>query len=494
MTEKEAKARDMFFRQGILGDGKVPMIMSMTTRNDVLAMLNKNADADIFMVGDQSSLPQADTLEDVKKMPWAAQYVRCGGEISGICRENEYKGVCWIDRDDFTPKTKQNAAPGGRAKWHPGNRKHQLQGRAIAFSILEALKEALTLWNEAKDYELADETWHVTPLYDNVRTKVENLKPDVGSCREYESQFSSFMCNTAVKARSEFTPRAYPDHSNIRTLMPPTQVEHINDPPESVYQPPDVFNENLHPPVGAVDVLSIIEAGVPYKSNLSPDYSHFYPKPKFEKNPTVPVGKGYHLNTYSGFCDGSVDSWCNKGSDQNCLLYNHNDGRNGLIMDSYCGWMVTNLPELKHGFIALKFESWHASKENPKTKSWNSVNNEKRELYEENDRTFLRSSADLKQGNSVGYHGVEERNLKKAKVPDYCSDFRFEYSVDGKVTSLTKDEFVKRTGVIQRVVEVIPIVEDPSLTGGEEKEIEFAFRITGCENDKTFSVTHIYWA
>ncbi|MGK3747182.1 MAG: hypothetical protein ACI8RD_010944 [Bacillariaceae sp.] len=399
-----------------------------------------------------------------------------------------------IDRDDFTPKTKQNAAPGGRAKWHPGNRKHQLQGRAITFSILEALKEALTLWNEAKDYELADETWHVTPLYDNVRTKVANLKPDVGSCQEYESQFSSFMCNTAIKARSEFTPRAYPDQSNIRTLMPPTQAEHINDPPESVYQPPDAFNENLHPPVGAVDVLSIIEAGVPYKSNLSPDYSHFYPKPKFEKNPTVPVGKGYYLHTYSGFCDGSVDSWCNKGSDQSCLLYNHNDGRNGLIMDSYCGWMVTNLPELKHGFIALKFESWHQPNENQKTKSWNSVNNERRELYEENDITFLRSSADLKQGNSVSYHGKKERNLK-AKVPDYCSDFRFEYSVDGKVTSLTKDEFVKRTGVIQRVVEVLKIVEDPSITGGEEKEIEFAFRITGCKNDgKTFSVTHIYWA
>ena len=95
MTEKEAKARDMFFRQGILGEGKVPLIMSMTSRNDVIALLNTNADADIFMVGDQSSLPKAETLEDVEKMPWAAQYVRCGSEISGICRENEYAGQCW---------------------------------------------------------------------------------------------------------------------------------------------------------------------------------------------------------------------------------------------------------------------------------------------------------------------------------------------------------------------------------------------------------------
>lgn len=95
MTEKEAEARDMFFRQGILGDGKVPMIMSMTPRNDVLALLNENADADIFMLGDQSSLPTANTLEEVLAFPWAAQYVHCGSEISGICRENEYAGQCW---------------------------------------------------------------------------------------------------------------------------------------------------------------------------------------------------------------------------------------------------------------------------------------------------------------------------------------------------------------------------------------------------------------
>jgi len=493
MTEQEAEARDMFFRQGILGDGKVPMIMSTTKRNDVLAVLNENADADIFMLGDQSSLPTANNVEEVLVFPWAAQYVHCGNEISGICRENEYAGQCWIDRDDFNPKTNQNSNMGGRAKWHPGNRKHQLKGRAITFTILEALKEALTLWNDTKDYEIADDTWHVTPTYDNIRTKVENLKPNVGSCRKYESKFSSFMCNTAIKARTEFTPRGYPDHTNIRTLMPPTQAEQINDPPENAYQPPDVFNVNLHPPVGAIDVLSIIEAGLPYKSNLSPDYSHFYRKPKFEKKPTLPVGKGYYLDTYSGFCDGSVDSWCNKGPKQKCLLYNHNDGRNGLLMDSYCGWMVTNLPELRHGFIVLKLESWHASKENPKTKAWNSVNGERRELYQESDRTFLRS-VNLKKENNANYTNHEKERKLKFVEPDYCADFRFEFAIDGKVTTLTKNEFIARKAVIQRVIEVVKIAEDTSITGGDEKEVEFAFRMTGCTNNKTFKVTHIYWA
>jgi len=162
-------------------------------------------------------------------------------------------------------------------------------------------------------------------------------------------------------------------------------------------------------------------------------------------------------------------------------------------MDSYCGWMVTNLPELRHGFIVLKLESWHASKENPKTKSWNSVNGKRRELYEESDRTFLRSF-NLKKENNANYTNHEEERKLKFVEPDYCADFRFEFSIDGKVTSLTKNEFIARKTVIQRVIEVVKIAEDTDITGGVEKEVEFAFRMTGCTNDKTFKVTHIYWA
>ena len=471
------------------------MLVSAAPRNDVIGMLNKNVDADIMMLGDQSVLTTSETLEDVLKLPWAAQYIRCGAEISSICRENEYAGECWIERDDFTPEKKQDKKIGGRASWHPGNRKHQITGRAITFVILDALKEALVLWNDAKDYELADDVWHVTSLYDNTRSKVANLGPDIGSCKEYGDTFSKFMCNTAVKARNEFTPRGYPDHTNIRTLMPPSQLEHINDPPESSYEAPDVFNKDLHPPAGAVDVLNIIEAGIPYTSILVPDYTHFYPKPKFEKKPTLPVGKGYHLTTYPGFCDGSVDSWCNRAVAGTCLLYGHNDGRLGIHMDTYCGWMVTNLPEFKHGFIALKIETWHQPNENPKTLSWNSINNERRKLYEEREVPFLRSHSatnSIQSKNSVDYHD-EERNLK-AKVPDYCPEFKFEYAIDGKVTSWDYDEYMKHMAHIQRVVEVINVVEDPSITGGKEKEIEFAFRITGCKNEKMMQITHIYWA
>jgi len=245
----------------------------------------------------------------------------------------------------------------------------------------------------------------------------------------------------------------------------------------------------LHPPAGAVDVLNIVEAGIPFTSVLVPDYTHFYPKPKFEKNPILPVGKGYYLDTNAGFCDGSVDSWCKRQADNDCLLYGHNDGRKGIFMDSYCGWMVTNLPEFKHGFIAVKIETWHPSKRNPKTKDWISVNNERRDLYDERGGSFLRSSQCMN-----GTACDDEGRQLKAKVPEYCPEFKFEFAIDGKITSWDHKEYMEHMGHIQRVVEIVHIVEDPTITGGVEKEIEFAFRITGCKNEKTMQITHIYWA
>ena len=82
----------------------------------------------------------------------------------------------------------------------------------------------------------------------------------------------------------------------------------------------------------------------------------------------------------------------------------------------------------------------------------------------------------------------------KFKVPDYCDDFKFEFALDGKVTVWNKDQFAEHKYDMQRVVEMIKISDDPNLTDGVEKEVEFAFRFTGCANDKHFSITHIYWA
>jgi hypothetical protein len=470
MTEKEPAALDVFARQAILGGNKVPVLWGLL--GGIAKHLSLDFDADVGTAGRGTfGIPTAETLEQVEAMPWASRYLKCGSDINQICKENKYIGHCWDDEThpDVVPPTKQLSAPSGQAGWHPGNRSHQLVGRILAFTILQSLKEGLKEWNEAEGYVFPDEKWHVTSWYENIRSKMENLGPDFGSCKELEKHDLDWTCKYPVKARTEFTPRAYPSMSNIRTLMRPEMAKLVPEPDPPLYEPPEKFNQDLHPPPGAIDLLNIVEAGVDFRSTLNPDYSaDYYKKPTFANEAKIPLGKGVGLVTKAGdqYCDGTVDSFCGKGSDENCLLAGTNDGRNGLYIDGFSGWMVLNIPDLKYGYVALKFETWHKSGGNPQTKAWESENGE----------------------SSSG------RVLKGDEAPEYCDAFQFEYAIDGKVTVLSKDEFLEKVHVVQRVVETITILQDPSYTDGQEKEVEVAFRITGCQRIKTFMFSHIYWA
>lgn len=76
MTEKGAKHRQVFFRQGILGPGKVPVIMSMG-RYDVVRRFGEDVDADFIAVGDlsdsENGIPQGTSQKQIDEMPWAIQ-------------------------------------------------------------------------------------------------------------------------------------------------------------------------------------------------------------------------------------------------------------------------------------------------------------------------------------------------------------------------------------------------------------------------------------
>jgi hypothetical protein len=193
MTEKDAPALDTFARQAMLGGDKVPVIWGLSP--GITKPLHDLADADVGMQGNgRAGIMELTAVEDIDKIPWAAQYVSCSGELSGVCRENEYIGQCWIEREDFTPP-KAQGTPGGRAKWHPGNRKHQVTGRILAFTILSALKDALTVWSDAPGYVLDDSVWHVHSYYENIQTKLKGLGPDVGACPQYVDMDLEFVCN-----------------------------------------------------------------------------------------------------------------------------------------------------------------------------------------------------------------------------------------------------------------------------------------------------------
>jgi hypothetical protein len=195
MTEKENKAKEMFARQGLLGGAKVPFLWAIPGINNEL---NLAADVDVGMPGSgHFGVEKAETYDDFESLPWAAQSLKCSQDIKSICKKNEYIGNCWVDRPDVTPPTAQKDVPGGQASWHPGNRKHQIAGRVLAFTLLQALKEVLSMWHEADGYQLADDVWHVTNYYQGMRTKV--VAAEDKHCFNYGDFGLPFVCKYPMK-------------------------------------------------------------------------------------------------------------------------------------------------------------------------------------------------------------------------------------------------------------------------------------------------------
>jgi hypothetical protein len=279
--------------------------------------------------------------------------------------------------------------------------------------------------------------------------------------------------------------------------MPPEQLKYVNEPPGNSYEAPDVFNPYVHPPKGEIDVLSIVEAGPDYRPIMAPSYLDRYDSSSPGLTTlTQEPGKGTYLDTTCGFCDGSLDSFCGHCANSNCLLYGHNDGRHGLQIDEKSGWLVLNVPKVKHGFIVVKLETWHKYAQNPKTRDWKTVNNEGGRGRRRRRRTL--------ETNATTFNRVDTERVGRQLLP-YCEDFHFEISIDGKVTSYNKTEFIGDNGKgqlggtgsngkvkhMQRVVQLLPIFDDPEYSGGKEKDIQVAIRLLEC---MSFKMSHIYWS
>lgn len=57
----------------------------------------------------------------------------------------------------------------------PGFRDHQLKGRVIAFTILQALREVLVDWNNRENYRIPDDEWHMTQYFDEMRQRIDKV-------------------------------------------------------------------------------------------------------------------------------------------------------------------------------------------------------------------------------------------------------------------------------------------------------------------------------
>jgi hypothetical protein len=202
MTEGLSGAHvDIFLRQGLIGGNRVPVVWGGNF--NLLKMLHEEADADIGEFGwGTDALLEATTKEEFDALPYAQKGMKCDEAVQSLCdAESRFCAKCWIDRDDgIKPEKAQINNPKGQVKWHPGWRMHQLMGRNMAMGVLSALQAAINKWNEnvMGGPPLADEYWHVTDYYDNIRNKVKNLDKALGECYTDEN-LPDRVCNTPLK-------------------------------------------------------------------------------------------------------------------------------------------------------------------------------------------------------------------------------------------------------------------------------------------------------
>ena len=315
-----------------------------------------------------------------------------------------------------------------------------------------------------------------------------------------------------MNARTEFTPRVNGYSASLRSIMKVGGV--VPKPNANLYDPPDVPYKHAEIPAGAVDALNIIENGIDFATNRARK-KHVErlvnPLPyEYKSNNYITPGKGSSVSSSPGAsdnCDGTIDSFCNRAASQNCLLLHHNDGRNGIFIDSLSGWVVLDIANVVKGLIVVKIETWHQSGEGGVTKGWTCENNEcppgrQLELVDTRKETRVMDSKLSHHeahwfGNTTGNDNIA-RQLGGPPPPVPCDDFRFEFAIDGKITSWTNMQFEERRKEIERVVNVWTLLDDASYAADGPKDVELAIRLTGCATDlphsPTFSLTHVYWA
>jgi hypothetical protein len=494
MTEPEPAHQDLFLRQAILSGVKVPFLWASHDngrffKSEHFNYLSTECGADVGLFGSgMRGVPETTSDTDISRVPAASQYLKCDNDMKAQCRELEYLSQCWIEREDVTPPTQQHPEPGGRARWHPGYREHQLQGRVFAFILLTAMNKAIQTWLAAENYALKDSEWHVDEYYASIRTKLHSLDRQT-HCHKQETEykFPTRACDVPMRGRTEFSPRVNAHATSIVSIT--RGVTLLDQVRPNAYDPPDVYNPNLD--FDSVHLIDVIENGPPFTMPLLGHKRRKLERYQFivqhqqthqlpSINPDIKPGIGWYLDSPSapGNCDGSFDSFCARSAESECLLYGHNDHRGGLIFDGMSGWLVLTLNHVEHGLITLKIEDWHWD-QNPLTEDWFCENNEC--------PTRALRRPELGSGDD------RRRRRTKQTVPEYCEDFKFEFAIDGKITTWDLDEWRSREQKGARVAQFWTLLDDPAFAD-QPRDVELAIRIRGCQRIKTFKLTHVYWA
>ena len=97
MTERPTELHNFFYRQGLLSGNRAPVLMGNGVK---LEAFHETAGASVVMEGKGKGwTPVTTTEEQVKGVPWAAQYLNCARDATADCKGHEYTAGCWVERE-----------------------------------------------------------------------------------------------------------------------------------------------------------------------------------------------------------------------------------------------------------------------------------------------------------------------------------------------------------------------------------------------------------
>jgi len=503
---------DLLIRQAALSGNRIPYVLDGGGMAlSVLKDLHNSGGIDVGGLGmGLSGIAETESDEQAATLPWAVRYLRCKKGKEDLCEkaENKYLNTCWVERKGVKPPTKQDDHIVGADKSHPGWRYHQLKGRMLAGTVLEALQEAINTWSDVTitgGHPLPDEYWHVTDYYKESRDKMTSLDAGVGSCLKLKDYVPERVCKTAMTGRSEFTPRPMPESTSISSIIKPAEggyVPKVED--KLLYDGPDDPPPALDIPDDAIDVRFVVSAGIRRRRR----------RRRLNEDAIVP-GLGWQVHgELPGVCDGTATGICGRLESSTCLLDGHMDSKGGVLGNEYSGWLVFTVKDVKEGIIMLALETSHDPSENDRTKDWTEARtSEKQEVKKDGDAVDGGEGEKADEENKAAEHDAETEkadeknetdgrrlrrgysqvaartNKRRRLLPEA---FKFDFAIDGKVTTLDKRAFEERIKKPRDNLELLTVLDDASAKAG--KEIEVAIRMRDCGRDCAFALTHVYWA
>jgi len=510
MTEKGG-LQDVFGRMMLLSGHRVPILFDVGGGKAFMDVLRKESGAHVGgITSGNPHLKETESLEQAATLPHALQHLFCKGGVP-TCGQTQYKynASCWTDRVDVeTPPTEQNKGYGGQAKWHPGNRSHQLIARRMTLLFLRALDEAMDVWSKASESEgnpLDGKYWHLAEEEDKIRNALKSANATATPCGQL-LRLTPRVCITPMRGGTEWTPRYRGDESSIRRLLKPSPRGYVPAmlklESDQLYGGREARIPQQRIPKGEVDVAMIARSLPPRKksrilststsseetstaatrrsghhrySQISSTWKMFRNETKQrtlgrrladEPGPIVPAGEGWEVQGGNiGYCDGTSNAVCGRSKSSNCLMSGHNDERGTLVGDALSGWLVFNLKDVTQGLFLARMETWTPFESDTRTRGWTTINNEKR------------------------------RHLK-APPPPKPADYRVEIAVNGLVTkSMNETEFNELCIFPGYNLIICTLWDDEERALKNEKEdVEFAFRMAGGGRKGIMGITHVYFA